>query len=309
MKRDLPKVSIVIPGYNCEKTIKESIEACLNQDYPKDLYEVIFVNDGSQDRTKEIVEKLPVRYFEQNHSGPAKARNRGFKEAKGEIILFTDSDCLPDKNWIYSLVKNFDSKDIGAVGGSYGIKNSKNLLADSIHAEILWRHKRLVREVKALGSYNLAVPKKILLEINGFDETYLTSSGEDNDLCYRLLEKGYRLVFEPKALVYHYYPEKIFSYLKHQFWHGYWRVKLYLKHFKMIKGDDYSNLVDYFTPILAISFQFIPLLLTDLFRTLKILCYTKKINHFFLLGIIFLRDFYRGTGLFLGLIKFLLFRL
>lgn len=301
----LPRLSIVIPGYNCAKTIEESLQACLNQDYPQDLYEIIFVDDGSEDNTKELVGKYPVRYIFQKHSGPAKARNRGWKEAVGEIILFTDSDCVPDKRWIKNLVKNFSDERVGAVGGSYGIKNQQNLLASCIHAEILWRHHKMHREVKTLGSYNLALHKEVLIKLNGFDETYLSSSGEDNDLCYRLLEKGYKLIFEPNALVYHYYPEKIFPYLRHQFWHGYWRVKLYKKHFRMVKGDDYSGLLDYFPPMLILFFGFFNLVLfIELFRTFKIFWYTKEIRHLSLFFIILLRDLWRGAGLVLGFLKF-----
>ncbi|MCM8784517.1 MAG: glycosyltransferase [Candidatus Omnitrophica bacterium] len=301
----LPKVSIVIPGYNCAKTIEENLRACFNQDYLRDLYEVIFVDDGSTDNTGDIVRQFPVKYIYQKNSGPAQARNKGWQEAEGEIIIFTDSDCIPDKQWIKNLVRNFNHKKIGAVGGSYGIKNSENLLASCIHAEILWRHQKMSREVKALGSYNLAIPKKILLELNGFEESYLTASGEDNDLSYRLLKKGYRLIFEPNALVYHYYPERIIPYLKHQFRHGYWRVKLYRDHIRMIKGDDYSNFLDYFSPLLALSFFLTPLLFIELFRALRIVLYTKKIVHFFLFFIILLRDFWRGAGLLLGIFKFL----
>ncbi|MCM8798839.1 MAG: glycosyltransferase family 2 protein, partial [Candidatus Omnitrophica bacterium] len=142
-----PKISIVIAGYNCSQTIEETLKACLNQDYPRDLYEVIFVDDGSNDGTQESVRKFPVRYIWQPHSGPAKARNIGWQEAEGEIIFFTDSDCVPDEEWIRTLIKNFNYEKVGAVGGSYGIKNSKSLLANCIYAEILWRHQKMSREV------------------------------------------------------------------------------------------------------------------------------------------------------------------
>lgn len=318
----VPKVSVVIPGYNCVRTISETLTACLNQDYPENLREVIFVDDGSTDNTKDIVERFPVRYIWQKQAGPARARNRGWREAGGEIILFTDVDCRPDKDWIFSLVKNFGDPGIAAVGGSYGISNPQNFLASCIHAEIIWRHKMMPREVKTLGSYNLSIPRKILEELNGFDESYLTSSGEDNDLCYRLTKKGYRLVFEPKAIVYHRHPERLLPYLKHQFRHGFWRMRLYRQHLSMVKGDDYSSLLDYFPPLLALLIFFLtpfiffpflrrtlPLLMLvflaiELLRTFMVFLYTKKIKHICLLGIIFLRDFFRGIGMFFGILKF-----
>lgn len=302
------KVSIVIPGYNCSKTIQETIQACLEQNYPKELMEIIFVDDGSVDNTRELVNKFPVRYFYQSNSGPAKARNRGWREAKGEIIFFTDSDCIPEKNWINAIIRNFNSRDIGGVGGSYGIKNDRSSLARCIHSEILFRHRRMPREVKALGSYNLAIPKRILEEINGFNEAYKTSSGEDNDLCYRLLKRGFKLIFEPQAIVYHYYPEKLFSYLKHQFWHGFWRVKLYHDYPHMVRGDNYSGILDYLPPFLVNFFPlFIFFMLIESIRIIIMLCYNKN-SPPQLFWLVPLRDLWRGVGLFLGLIKFFMIK-
>ncbi len=318
----LPKVSVVIAGYNCVRTISETLAACLNQDYPENLREVIFVDDGSTDNTKDIVKKFTVKYFQQNHEGPARARNRGWREAGGEIIVFTDSDCIPDKNWVSSLVENFNNEGIGAVGGSYGISNPENLLAGCIHAEIIWRHKKMPRNTRVLGSYNLAMPKKILQELDGFDETYQTSSGEDNDLCYRLMKKGYSLVFEPGALVNHRHPERLFPYLRHQFRHGFWRMKLYRRHFSMVKGDHYSGIFDFFPPLIALSILFLSpflriiylkklelcliaiLILSIAMKTLLIFKFRIGIRSLYMFGVLFLRDFCRGVGMLSGIIRF-----
>ncbi|MCX5657714.1 MAG: glycosyltransferase [Candidatus Omnitrophica bacterium] len=318
----LPKVSIVIPGYNCAKTIQDTLRACISQNYPKDLLEVIFVDDGSSDDTKEIVKKFPVKYFWQNQEGPARARNRGWKEAGGGIILFTDSDCIPDKNWVPLLLKNFDIENIGAAGGSYGISNSNNIMASCIHAEIIWRHKNMPSNAKALGSYNMAIPRKILEELGGFNETYSTSSAEDNDLSYRLLKKGYKLFFDPETLVYHYHPEKFMPYLKHQFRHGFWRMKLYREHPTMAKGDDYSGFWDYLSPpvallvVIAVPFLFITsifkifLLLIilhvsiNLFKVAAIAKVNLRVRYFYLFWLLVLRDYWRGIGMFMGIIRF-----
>jgi glycosyltransferase involved in cell wall biosynthesis len=318
----LPKVSIVIPGYNCAKTISQTLEACLKQDFSKENLEIIFVDDGSTDNTADIVHKFPVKYIRQENSGPARARNRGWREASGEIILFTDADCRPEKDWIFSLIKNFEDSGIAAAGGSYGISNPQNFLARCIHTEIIWRHKKMPREVQALGSYNLAIPRRILQELNGFDENYLTSSGEDNDLCYRLMKKGYKLIFVPEALVCHHHPDKLFPYLKHQFRHGYWRMKLYRDHPKMMRGDDYSGLLDFLSPLIAIYaiiifplggidyinkakfLLLVILIFIEAIKTLRIFSGRIGIRHFYLLGMLLLRDFWRGSGMFLGIIRF-----
>lgn len=101
MKQD-KLVSIVIPAYNEQKNIEACLETILNQSYNN--YEVIVVDDGSTDKTIEIVQKYPVKLIKQSHQGPAKARNLGAKEAKGEILVFMDSDMTFEKNFIRELV-------------------------------------------------------------------------------------------------------------------------------------------------------------------------------------------------------------
>ena len=105
---------------------------------------------------------------------------------------------------------------------------------------------------KVLGSYNFSVRKGLLKELNGFNEEYTMASGEDNDLSYRIRKKGYSLVFNREARVAHYHPQKFLKYLRTQFWHGYWRVKLYREHADMVGGDDYSSLWDYLQPVVGV---------------------------------------------------------
>src|SRR3989338_7082474 len=97
-------VSIVIPAYNCESTIRRVLSAALSQDYPQ-KYEVIVVDDASTDATQDISKGFnSVKFYQQKNAGPAAARNRGFREAKGDIVFFTDSDCIPEKDWVKSAV-------------------------------------------------------------------------------------------------------------------------------------------------------------------------------------------------------------
>ena len=91
-------VSVVVPVFNGEKTIKQCIESLLQQKF-SGSYEIITVDDGSRDRTAEIVKRFAkVKYVFQENAGPAKARNNGAKNAQGEIILFIDSDCVAKSN-------------------------------------------------------------------------------------------------------------------------------------------------------------------------------------------------------------------
>ena len=113
------KVSVIVPAYNAQKTIGQCIDALLAQTYPRESYEVIVVDDGSTDGTADVVKAYPVKYLYQRNQGPATARNIGVREAQGEIILFTDSDCVPFDNWIAEMTKPFEDKEVVAVKGAY----------------------------------------------------------------------------------------------------------------------------------------------------------------------------------------------
>ncbi len=238
-----PYVSIIIPVYNAKKTISKTLKACLEQDYTG-RREIIVVDDGSTDGTAEEIKKYPVKYIYQENTGPAAARNRGWREAKGEIVFFTDSDCIPHKDWLSRLLRNYSGNRVGAAGGSYSIANPESLLAYCIQEEISIRHSAMPYKVRFLGSYNLSVKKSVLEEVGGFQEGYRKASGEDNDLSYKILKRGYKILFDSRALVAHYHRESLWRYLKDQYAHGFWRARLYREHPEMSTGDDYTRWKD-----------------------------------------------------------------
>src|SRR3989338_7815520 len=96
-----PFVSVVVPVYNDNVRLKKALEALERQSYPADRYEVLVVDNASEDDVRSIMSAYPrVKYLFEGKRGPASARNRGVREAKGEIIAFTDSDCIPRPDWI-----------------------------------------------------------------------------------------------------------------------------------------------------------------------------------------------------------------
>ncbi|MBI4839073.1 MAG: glycosyltransferase family 2 protein, partial [Nitrospirae bacterium] len=134
------KVSVIIPVYNRADLLPSVIKALLGQEYPA---EIIIVDDGSTDSTAEAAKGYPVKYIYQENAGPAKARNTGWKASTGEIVCFTDSDCIPRKDWAGRLAESFVDDSIGAVGGSYDIAYPESLLSRCIHEEIKLRHFKL----------------------------------------------------------------------------------------------------------------------------------------------------------------------
>lgn len=113
------RISVVIPARNSAETIGLCIEALLAQSTARGEYEVIVVDDGSTDGTAAIAEGEGTRVLSQPHHGPAAARNLGLREARGEIVLFTDADCIPTSTWIEEMTKPFADPDVVGVKGAY----------------------------------------------------------------------------------------------------------------------------------------------------------------------------------------------
>jgi glycosyltransferase involved in cell wall biosynthesis len=251
------KVSIVIPAYNAERTIAKAVVESLAQAGRGIAVEVVVVDDGSSDNSAEVARSAGARVISQRNSGPAAARNRGWRAATGEVICFTDSDCVPAPDWLASLLQGFMDWKVGAVAGSYDIANRDSWLARWVHREIMERHERMPAFVRAFGTYNVALPRYVLDATGGFDPTYRRASGEDNDLSYRILKMGWRIAFMPQAKVAHHHPERLWKYLKDQARHGFWRMKLYRAHPDMISGDDYTRRRDRLEPILILGMVFL----------------------------------------------------
>lgn len=271
------KVSVVIAAYNAERTIAECLAGCLGQTRP--AHEIIVVDDGSTDRTKAVVLKaagtghddrtdptdptdgraqadeipVPVRYLYQSNAGPAAARNLGAAAATGDLIAFTDSDCVPEEGWLEALAAGFTDEHIAGVGGTYAIANPEAYLARLIHEEIGLRHARMEGEVDFLGSFNVAYRRSAFDAVGGFDASFRAASGEDNDLAYRIADHGGKLFFTRGAVVAHYHPTRLGRYLRTQYGHGYWRVKLYTKLAGRIAGDRYAGRGDFLAPPLSLA--------------------------------------------------------
>jgi glycosyltransferase involved in cell wall biosynthesis len=240
-KQTLPKASVIIPAYNASNTIQHCLRALEKQTAKPN--EILVVNDGSTDNTAEIVgkfKKAKIINLKKN-TGPAKARNFGAKEAKNEIIIFLDSDCIPVSNWLEEMLIPFTDKQVVGVQGAYKTRQ-RSLVAQFEQLDIEYRYEKMKKSKKLdwIGSYSAAYDRKTFLKEKGFDETFTKASGEDADFSYHLSEKGKKLFFNPKAIVYHTHPETMAHYLKVKFYRAYWRVRMYLKHPKKAVKDSYT---------------------------------------------------------------------
>ena len=239
------KASVIVPTYRYPKIVY-CLEALSKQDYPD--YEVIIVDDGSDDGSVDVIKKFILRKKNfklivlPENSGPAHVRNKGVLEAKGDVVLFTDSDCIPYKTWISRMVEPFYDESVAGASGTYKTWNSESMIARFIGYEIALRHRRMAKRasIDFIGTFSAAYRKDVFLNENGFDEKFRIASGEDTDFSYKLSSKGYKMVFVKEAFVYHRHPDKVFWYLKQKLGRGFWRVRLYRKHISKVKGESYT---------------------------------------------------------------------
>lgn len=234
-------ISVIVPAYNAEKTIAPCIESLVNQSYPG-KYEIIVVDDGSKDNTAKAAENFrQAKIIRQKHSGPAVTRNHGVQQSSGDIIIFTDSDCVADRKWIEEMLKPFENKEISGVQGRYKTRQ-KRLISRFAQYEIEDRYDKLRGQkfIDFVSTYSAAYRKAAFNEVGGFSQDFQTASGEDPEVSFKLAKKGYKMVFNPNAIVYHLHPETLTDYLRTKFWRAFWRILLYKKHPSKITTESYT---------------------------------------------------------------------
>lgn len=120
MRAEHTFVSVIVPFYNEEQYIQACCEALLAQQYPQNCYEIIMIDNNSSDSSADIVRQQPrIRLLQQSKQGAYAARNAGLEVAKGDIIAFTDPDCVPDLNWLRQIVDAIQDSTLQVAAGSY----------------------------------------------------------------------------------------------------------------------------------------------------------------------------------------------
>lgn len=219
---DFPSCTILIPAHNEEVVIGNTIEAMLKLQYPADKLKIMVINDGSKDRTRDIIESYAatdprVVLFDvpqgQGGKGKSRALNLGIKQADSEVIAIYDADNTPDPMALHYLVASLVSnKELGAVIGKFRTVNkNRNLLTRFINIETLSFQSMLqagrwqLHNIATLPGTNFVMWKWLIDELNGWDEEALT---EDSELSIRIYELGYKIKFTPYAITYEQEPEE-----------------------------------------------------------------------------------------------------
>jgi GT2 family glycosyltransferase len=214
-----PRVSIVVCSYNGAQTLDQCLQSLLALDYPD--YEVILVDDGSTDNTREIAACYPdIRTIPQSNQGLSVARNVGCQAATGSIVAYTDSDCFADPYWLAHLVHQLQQSGAAAVGGP-NLTPEDGWLAACVAASPGQPTHVLKSDQMAehIPGCNMAFRREALQAIQGFQPKYRTA-GDDVDVCWRLQQAGMWITFAPGAFVWHHRRQTPRTYLRQQAGYG-----------------------------------------------------------------------------------------
>jgi SAM-dependent methyltransferase len=230
----------------------------------------------------------------------------------GEILVFTDSDCVVEDGWLVEMVRPFSDHEVVGVQGCYKTRQ-RGWMARFVQYEIEERYGRMsrYRYIDFIGTYSAAYRRDVFMRGGAFDESFPLASGEDPELSFRLSDMGYKMVFNPMAVVYHFHPDTLRKYLRQKFYRAYWRVAVYKRNPRRIKGETYTpptlSLHIAFTYISLLIGPFYPYIL--LFLLLSTMPFTIRVagreKKYLLLSppIVILRNIVFGLGIMYGLIK------
>ncbi len=225
----------MVASYNGSRTLRACLESLSKLHYPN--YEVILVDDGSTDNSPQIAAQFPnIRYIRQENWGLSYARNAGILAATGDIVAFTDSDCRADEDWIDYLVGDLLKTDAVAIGGPNYLPPEDNWIAAAVSVSPGTPCHVLLddRTAEHIPGCNMAFWKWALEAIGGFDPIF-RKAGDDVDVCWRLMQRGYKIAFSPAAFVWHYRRCTAKAYLNQQ--RGYGEAEALLRN----KHPEYFN--------------------------------------------------------------------
>lgn len=238
-------ISVVMPVYNEAANIISTLEALYNNTVLPD--EVIVADGGSTDNTIQLIkERFPQATVINNpEKNAAAGRNEGIKKAHGDIVAFTDGDCIVDKHWIENISKAFSENEVDGLGG-------KVLIAPPInHIEEYWGNLawNLIMNFgdepyivdrctlnDAFVTANCAYKRSLLVKVKGFNN-WFANNAEDVDLCWRAIKSGARLMYIPDVQIYAHNVTTINGVAKKSFRNGYSSSKLQKKYGSKVNFD------------------------------------------------------------------------
>ena len=250
--KKLPSVTILVPAFNEEKNIERCLKSLKNLDYPKNKFKIIVVNDGSTDRTAEIVKKFKeVKLLNKKNGGKASALNYGMKFVNTELVACMDADSFATRNYLKKVVGYFKYPKVAAVTSAIKIKK-----ISTISSKIQWVEYLIsvvFRKLFAILDCQFVVPgaggtyrATTLKEVGKFDSESLT---EDMEMALRLQTKGYKIENCLNGYVYTECPKSFKDLFKQRmrWYRGY--LENFKKYFNLFLNPKHGNFGVFFMPM------------------------------------------------------------
>jgi GT2 family glycosyltransferase len=230
--RPLPLISVVVAARDAAGELDRCLASLVGMDYPPNRRELLVVDNGSKDRTAEIIRRFPVRYLNEPVPGVSHARNAGIRASSGDVVAFTDPDCLVSKKWLRELASGFADPAIGAVAGAIVPYPPRT------NAELYAARRRSHSQEAAMShplrpfalTPNLAFRREVFDRVGLFDTRFPGGGWEDADLCWRFSRDGGRIHYAERAVVFHRYRATAREFLVQHYRYGYGLSLIYGKY-------------------------------------------------------------------------------
>jgi GT2 family glycosyltransferase len=225
-----PKVSVVIPVYNAEATLKECLTRLYESRYRD--FETVVVDDGSTDQSSAIAAEFPVRIVPTSgRVGPAAARNLGARMATGELLFFIDSDVMVRQDTLGLIADSFEAGDVdGLCGVQAAQMRYTNIASQYKNLWMRWTYLRQTGDVPLFYTTAAAIRREAFLRVGGFDQGYATPNVEDTAFGQKLARLGVRVRVHPKLEVEHVKQYSLWSMLRTDFLRAVSLTRLKLRH-------------------------------------------------------------------------------
>lgn len=220
-------ISIVIPTYNSAGTLDRALASIYRNDF-KD-FEVIVVDDGSNDNTREVVKRYNADYLRlKSNKGAAFARNRGSKIAKGDVLLFLDADAEIEPYLLNIVKEHFINSDYDVISGAFAKEPKINNIP--LYFISTLSNYNFSRTNFAFATHIAAIRRAAFDKLGGFNEKYKGATAEDFDFFYRLIASGYKCKTDIKMTAYHNHDFTFRSLFKRMFVFGLLKTPIILRY-------------------------------------------------------------------------------
>lgn len=253
------KISVLTPAHNAESTLEQCVKMVSAMDFAGEIEQII-IDDGSTDGTPQLAEQLALQYpfvtvIKKVAGGEASALNAGLKITGGDYIAILEADVEPARNWLSELLPLFSDSKVMGVGGYLKTPPGDSWIARIAGYEIEEKMRYKPANTVHITSAN-ALYRREAFEIAGDFREELVNASLDADFNYRLVDKGFKLIFYPRASVFHHYKVSLGEFLARQF--AYARYRVYLKAGELYPADKWVGVEAGLAGLLCLSCCVIP---------------------------------------------------